>query len=149
MEVKHQCLRRSVSDPTELVLEGISPISALRRCTSLVSSLNSRLDIARAEVRFRTVCMMSGPAKIGCKRCHGPVGKPGQHLGSKTGYGRCSLPHESSCPGDVLEVPGKIAPCPVGYVLGIEFPESAVEVRDDRISGSDRKAGGGSDSDDS
>lgn len=149
MEVKHSCLRKSISDPTDLTSEGISPISALRRCTSLVSSLNSRLDIARAEVRFRTVCMMSGPAKIGCKRCHGPVGKPGQHLGSRTGYDHCTLPHDPSCPGEVLEVPEKIASCPVGYVLGMEFPESAVEATGERIPKADKEVGEDSESDDS
>ena len=92
---------------------------------------------------------MSGPAKIGCKRCHGPVGKPGQHLGSRTGNDHCTLPHDPSCPGEVLEVPEKIASCPVGYVLGMEFPESAVEATGERIPKADKEVGEDSDSDDS
>ena len=121
-------LRRSVSDPTEVYLSRVSPQSVLRRCASLVSSLDQKLDIVRAKVRFQTVCMMSGQPKpgIGCKRCHGPVGKPGQHLGSRTGYNYCSLPHDPTCPGGVLEVPGRIASCPGDYVLGMQFPSTAV-----------------------
>ena len=121
-------LRRSVSDPTEVSLSRVSPQSVLRRCASLVSSLDQRLDIVRAKVRFQTVCMMAGQTKpgIGCKRCHGPVGKPGQHQGSRTGYNYCSLPHDPTCPGGVLEVPDKIAPCPESYVLGLECPGTAV-----------------------
>ena len=121
-------LRRSVSDPTELATSRLSPLTVVRRCASLISSLDKRVDIARANVRFRTISM-SGPSKpgIGCKRCHGSVGKPGQHQGSRTGYNRCTLPHDPTCPGGVLEVPGKIAPCPVTYVLGLEVPETAIQ----------------------
>ena len=121
-------LRRSVSDPTELASTRLSPLAVVRRCASLISSLNDRVDIARARIRFQTISM-SGPTKpgIGCKRCHGSVGKTGQHQGSRTGYSRCTLPHDPTCPGGVLEVPGKIAPCPDTYVLGLEFPGTAVE----------------------
>ena len=123
-------LRRSVSDPTEVCSSRVSPQSVLRRCASLVSSLDQKIDIVRAKVRFQTASMMSGQTKpgIGCKRCHGPVGKPGQHQGSRTGYNFCSLPHDPSCPGGVLEVPDKIAPCPDNYALGLDFPETAVAV---------------------
>ena len=77
------------------------------------------------KVRCRTI-EMAAKQGMGCKRCHGPVGKPGQHQSSRTGYGNCTLPHDPSCPGSVDEVLGKIAPCPPGYVLGAEFPGSAV-----------------------
>ena len=80
--------------------------------------------------------MMEDTARtgIGCKRCHGPCGKLGQHQGSRTGYDFCTLAHDPSCPGDVLEVTGKIASCPVGYLPGMSFPESAVTVLPERES---------------
>ena len=36
------------------------------------------------------------------------------------------MPHDPSCPGGVLEVPDKIAACPENYVLGLDFPDTAV-----------------------
>ena len=122
-------LRRSVSDPTELCSSQVSPKTILRRCASLVANLDQRVQAATAVVRYQTLSM-SGPSKpgIGCKRCHGAVGKQGQHLGSRTGYNNCSLPHDPTCPGGVLEVSGKIAPCHDGYDLGMDFPGTAVQV---------------------
>lgn len=124
-------LRRSVSDPTECLSSEarVTPqLSILKRCLSLTKLLDSRLEIFTAKVRFSNRCNMLGSerTRLGCKRCHGACGKPGMHQGSRTGYGNCSLPHDPSCPGGVLEVPGKIAGCPTGYVPGMEHPESAV-----------------------
>ena len=122
-------LRRSISDPTDLSLSRLSPRSVLQRCSSLVTDLNQRVEAASLKLRCRTL-EMAAQQGIGCKRCHGPVGKPGQHQGSRTGYKHCTLPHDPTCPGLVKEVPGKIAPCPAAYVLGTEFPESAVIPRE-------------------
>ena len=124
-------LRKSVSDPTDCLSSKKSeqsPISILKHCLSLTSLLDTRLELSRAKVKFHTRCIKMNSVRtgIGCKRCHGSCGKPGLHQGSRTGFAYCSLPHDLSCPGGVLNLPGKIAACPENYVLGMEFPDSAV-----------------------
>ena len=100
-------LRKSVSDPTDLLSAGRreSVADTLAHCTSLLSLLNSRVDGVTDLVR-----VMPGS----CSKCHGQTGS--DHAGSRWGFDACTLDHSDGCVGGKTEIPGKRAACPDGFV---------------------------------
>ena len=101
-------LLKSASDPTGLKSrdkEGISAVTNLDRCLSLVSLLHSKVDRVADTIR-----VMPGP----CKKCHGQTGS--DHVGSKWGFNQCTLPHNDDCIGGVSGVPEVREACHIGFI---------------------------------
>ena len=125
--------RHSFSAPASLILDS---------CLVRTASLHEKLDRLSAKVKIdqetnsedsSLTKSHSLPASFkvpeslkmpGCGGCHGPCGAS-QHIGSRKGYVACVLEHYSECPGNINPVPGRVRPCPDGYVPGAVLPACA------------------------
>ena len=128
--------RHSFSAPASLILDS---------CLVRTASLHEKLDRLSAKVKIdqetnsedsSLIKSYSLPASFkvpeslkmpGCGGCHGPC-CASQHIGSRKGYVACVLEHYSECPGNINPVPGRVRPCPDGYVPGAVLPASAPDV---------------------
>ena len=104
-------LRKSFSDPTDLLRTGSSHVSAIKeldRCFSLLSVIGRSIKNTENLVR-----KMPGT----CKWCHAPTGA--LHTGSKWGYNICRLQHSALCDGGITAILEKRMACPLGYQKGM------------------------------
>ena len=104
-------LRKSFSDPTDLLRTGSSHVSAIKeldRCFSLLSVIGRSIENTENLVR-----KMPGT----CKWCHAPTGA--LHTGSKWGYDISRLQHSALCDGGITAILEKRMACPLGYQKGM------------------------------